>query len=106
MFSGALSGGERQMLAIARAVLTGAEIIVFDEPSEGLAPLAIEEVVVGTIRRLAADGMTILLAEQNVAMALGLADRAVVLASHGIVFDGDPQALVADRKMQREHLGV
>jgi branched-chain amino acid transport system ATP-binding protein len=106
MFSGTLSGGERQMLAIARALLTGAEILVLDEPSEGLAPLAIEEVVVDTVGQLAADGMTILLAEQNVAMALGLADRAIVLAHGGIVFNGDPQALLADRELQREYLGV
>jgi branched-chain amino acid transport system ATP-binding protein len=106
MFSGALSGGERQMLAIARALMMNAEILVLDEPSEGLAPLAIEEVIVSMVTRLAGEGMTVLLAEQNVAMALRLASRAVVLAGGGIVFNGDPQALVEARELQREYLGV
>ena len=106
MFSGTLSGGERQMLAIARSLLAGADILVLDEPSEGLAPRAIEEGIIGTVGRLAREGMTMLLAEQNVAMALRLATRAVVLAGGRIVFDGEPQRLLADRELQREHLGV
>jgi branched-chain amino acid transport system ATP-binding protein len=106
MFSGALSGGERQMLAIARALVTNAQILIFDEPSEGLAPLAIEEVIVSMVSRFAGEGMTVLLAEQNVAMALRLASRAIVLANGRIVFNGDPEALIADRELQREHLGV
>lgn len=106
MFSGALSGGERQMLAIARGLLTGAGILVLDEPSEGLAPLAIQEVIVGTVGRLAREGMTMLLAEQNVTMALQLATRAVVLAGGRVAFDGEPQQLLADRELMHEHLGV
>jgi len=106
MFSGTLSGGERQMLAIARSLLAGADILVLDKPSEGLAPRAIEEGIIGTVGRLAREGMTMLLAEQNVAMALRLATRAAVLAGGRIVFDGEPQRLLTDRELQREHLGV
>jgi branched-chain amino acid transport system ATP-binding protein len=106
MSGAALSGGERQMLAIARALLTGADTLLLDEPSEGLAPMAVEEVIVGLVRRLAADGVTVMLAEQNVAMALGVATRAAVLAEGGIVFDGPPGRLAADRDLQSRHLGV
>ncbi len=104
--SGALSGGERQLLAIARALLTQADFIILDEPSEGLAPLAIEDVIIGSVGRLAREGLTMIVAEQNVAMALRLATRAVVLAHGRIVFDGAPATLLADKDLQREHLGL
>ena len=104
--SGALSGGERQMLALARALLTQADTIVLDEPSEGLAPLAVEEVLVHHVARLAADGLTVVLAEQNVAMALKVATRALVLSAGRVVFDGTPAALAADQALHQEHLGV
>ena len=101
-----LSGGERQMLLIARALLTGADILLLDEPTEGLAPLAIEAVVVEQIRRLREDGLAVLLAEQNVAVALQVATRAVVLAEGGIVFAASPDVLAGDRDLQRRYLGV
>ncbi|QEI05252.1 ABC transporter ATP-binding protein [Pigmentiphaga aceris] len=104
--SGALSGGERQMLALARALLTQADTIVLDEPSEGLAPLAVEEVLVHHVSRLAAEGLTVVLAEQNVAMALRVATRALVLSAGRMVFDGTPAALAADHALHQEHLGV
>lgn len=104
--SGALSGGERQLLAIARALLTQSDLIVLDEPSEGLSPRAIEEVIIGAVGRLAAEGYTLLIAEQNMAMALRLAPRAVVLDHGGIVFDGASADLLADTDFQREHLGL
>lgn len=104
--SGALSGGERQLLAIARALLTEADFIILDEPSEGLSPIAIEDVMIGSIGVLAREGLTLLIAEQNVAMALRLATRAVVLARGHIAFDGPPAALLTDRALQREHLGL
>jgi branched-chain amino acid transport system ATP-binding protein len=104
--SGALSGGERQLLAIARALLTQADFILLDEPSEGLAPLAIEDVIIGSVGRLAREGITMLIAEQNVAMALRLATRAVVLAHGRVVFDDVPARLLADTNLQREYLGL
>lgn len=105
-FSGSLSGGERQLLAIARGLLTGSDILVLDEPSEGLAPLVIEDAIVGTVGQLAKEGMTLLIAEQNVSMALRLATRAIVLGGGKVVFDGAPKTLLADRDLQRETLGV
>jgi branched-chain amino acid transport system ATP-binding protein len=102
----ALSGGERQLLAIARALLRQADFLVLDEPTEGLAPLAVEEVVVQNIQRLAAEGITVLLVEQNVPLALRVAMRVVVLARGSVVYDGAPGTLAEDTDLQREHLGV
>lgn len=104
--SSALSGGERQLLAIARALLTQAEFLVLDEPSEGLAPMAIEEVVSANIRKLGEEGLTVLLVEQNVPLALRVATRAVVLARGTVVYDGLAADLVKDTALMREHLGV
>lgn len=104
--SGALSGGERQLLAIARALLTQADLIVLDEPSEGLSPKAIEDVIIGTVGRLRDEGYTLLIAEQNIAMALRLARRALILDHGRIVFDGSSARLLADNALQCEHLGL
>ncbi len=103
--SGALSGGERQMLALGRALLTQADAIVLDEPSEGLAPQAVEALQ-GHLLELAREGTTLLLVEQNTALALGVAHRVAVLATGRIVFDGAPAALAADHATQRQHLGL
>lgn len=104
--SGSLSGGERQLLAIARALLTQSDIIVLDEPSEGLSPRAIDEVLVGTIGQLKQENYTLLIAEQNLALALGLAPRVLVLDHGRLVYDGSSQHLLADEAFQREHLGL
>ena len=104
--SGALSGGERQMLAVGRALLTQASILVLDEPSEGLAPPVAEEVIVTTLGSLAAEGKTVLLVEQNLPLTLRACERAVVLAGGRIVFDGPSVALQADAAILGRHLGV
>jgi branched-chain amino acid transport system ATP-binding protein len=104
--SGALSGGERQMLAIGRALLTQPALLVLDEPSEGLAPRLAEEVIVGTLARLSAEGMTVLLVEQNLALALRSCDRAVVLGGGRIAFDGSAAVLRGNHALLGEHLGV
>jgi len=103
---GALSGGERQMLAIGRALLTQPALLVLDEPSEGLAPLLAEEVIVDTLARLSAEGTTVLLVEQNLPLALRSCGRAVVLGSGRIVFDGSAAALGGMGGLLAEHLGV
>ncbi|WP_419899491.1 ABC transporter ATP-binding protein [Roseomonas sp. USHLN139] len=104
--SSALSGGERQLLAIGRALLTQAPLLVLDEPSEGLAPMMAEEIIVQHVGRLAEAGLTVLLAEQNAALALRLCPRALVLSGRRLVFDGPSEALLADRALLQEHLGV
>ena len=104
--SSSLSGGERQMLAIGRALLTQPRLLVLDEPSEGLAPLAAEEIILRHVGALAAEGMTILLAEQNLSLALRLCPRALVLAGHRLAFDGPSKALAADHDLVRDALGV
>lgn len=104
--SSALSGGERQMLAIGRALLTQASLLVLDEPSEGLAPSVAEQVIVSILGRLATEGQTVLLVEQNLPLTLRSCERAVVLAGGRIVFDGPSAALLADGDMLAQHLGV
>ncbi|SIR81131.1 amino acid/amide ABC transporter ATP-binding protein 2, HAAT family [Haladaptatus litoreus] len=100
-----LSGGEQQMLSIARALVCGAELLMLDEPTEGLAPLIVERVE-ALIRDLNEEGITVLLVEQNVAVALSLADR-VYLLDHGkIVFEGTPEELEADEELMDKHLGI
>jgi branched-chain amino acid transport system ATP-binding protein len=100
-----LSGGEQQMLAIARALVANPEIILLDEPMEGLAPLIarnVEEVV----RRIKSEGNTILLVEQNAQVALGLADRGYVLSNGRVVGQGTTDALRADAEMMQRYLAV
>jgi branched-chain amino acid transport system ATP-binding protein len=100
-----LSGGEQQMLAIARALLTGPALVLLDEPSQGLAPLIVEAVI-GTIRDLKRERVSMLLVEQNAEMALQLADRVYVMDHGTIVFEGTPDRLRADTRTTATYLGV
>jgi len=100
-----LSGGEQQMLAIARALLTGPDLLLLDEPSQGLAPLVVSDVM-STIRELRAERVSMLLVEQNAEMALQLADRVYVIDHGTVVFEGTAQALRANTQVATTYLGV
>jgi len=100
-----LSGGEQQMLAIARALLTGPDLLLLDEPSQGLAPLVVSAVM-STIQELKKERVSMLLVEQNAEMALRLADRVYVIDHGTVVFEGTPAALRADRQVTTTYLGV
>ena len=102
---GALSGGEQQMLAIGRALMANPDLILMDEPSEGLAPRLVHQV--GEIMRgLRAHGHAILLVEQNLALALAVADDLYVISSGQFVFQGTPAALARETEILDRHLGV
>jgi len=100
-----LSGGEQQMLAIARALLTGPDLLLLDEPSQGLAPMVVNAVM-STIEELKKEHVSMLLVEQNAEMALRLADRVYVIDHGTVVFEGTPAALRADRQVTMTYLGV
>jgi branched-chain amino acid transport system ATP-binding protein len=103
--AGKLSGGEQQMLAIARALVTNPELLLMDEPTEGLAPLLVQDVG-RVIERLKAEGLAILLVEQNLPLALRLADHVHVLSRGRIVHSGPPAALDADHEAKSRYLGL
>jgi branched-chain amino acid transport system ATP-binding protein len=100
-----LSGGEQQMLAIGRALLTGPDLLLLDEPSQGLAPLVVSAVM-GTIEKLKSERVSMLLVEQNAEMALKLADRVYIVDHGSVVFEGTPAALRADSDITATYLGV
>jgi branched-chain amino acid transport system ATP-binding protein len=100
-----LSGGEQQMLAIARALIRDARLILLDEPFEGLAPLIVRDLV-QVSRELAAQGRTIVIVEQNVAAALSFAHRVYILNNGHVVWRGTPNELRADQELMKSHLGV
>ena len=100
-----LSGGEQQMLAIGRALLTNPKLLIMDEPSEGLAPTIIETLI-ETFRGLAAEGLAILVVEQNLAMATAMAERQLVMVAGRIAAETTAAELVADPEAQRRCLGV
>jgi branched-chain amino acid transport system ATP-binding protein len=102
---GTLSGGEQQMLAVARALMTNPELLLLDEPSEGLSPIALREVG-RVLVRLKGEGLSILLVEQNVSLALRVADRVYVMNKGQIVYEGAPADLAADEETKRRFLGV
>ena len=100
-----LSGGEQQMLAIGRALLTNPKLLVMDEPSEGLAPAIIESLVL-TFRRLEEEGLRILLIEQNLGVATSLASRQLIMVGGEIALEVTSDELSGDAEMQRRFLGV
>jgi branched-chain amino acid transport system ATP-binding protein len=100
-----LSGGEQQMLAIGRALLSSPKIILMDEPSEGLAPIIVEEVG-DIILKLKATGLSVLLVEQNLPLALRVSDYAYVMDRGQIVYEGSAEDLSNNAQVQAEHIGV
>lgn len=100
-----LSGGEQQMLAIGRALLTNPRVLILDEATEGLAPVIRKEIW-ATLTRLKGEGQAILLADSRLQAVLALADRAVVLTKGEVAWSGTTAALQADRDLQRRHLAV
>ena len=102
---GTLSGGEQQMLAIGRALLTNSRLILLDEPSEGLAPLIVREIG-RTLLALKAERLSLLLVEQNYHLALRVADHVYVMSKGQIVWEGTPAGLESDEEVKRRYLGV
>ncbi len=102
---GTLSGGEQQMLAIARALLTNGRLLLLDEPSEGLAPLIVREIG-RVVKGLKGERLSILLVEQNYHLALQVADRVYVMNKGQIVFEGPPAGLESNEDVKRRYLGV
>lgn len=100
-----MSGGEQQMLAIARAMIAKPKMILFDEPSEGIMPVLVEEMGV-LFRRLRDSGVTLLLVEQNVEWALRLASRAIIIDQGEIVYESSSAALLADKDIQDRYCAV
>jgi branched-chain amino acid transport system ATP-binding protein len=103
--AGTLSGGEQQMLAIGRCLMGRPELIMFDEPSLGLAPLVVQEVL-HSIHLLNEHGLTILLVEQNVAVSLKISDRAYVLENGRVVMSGAGEALLRDDRVRQAYMGL
>ena len=102
--AGTLSGGEQQMLAIGRALMARPSLVMLDEPSMGLAPLVVKDIM-GIVRRLGEEGTTVLLVEQNARSALRVARRGYVIENGRIVIEGTSEELLANRDVQRAYLG-
>lgn len=100
-----LSGGEQQMLAIARALARDIKVLLLDEPYEGLAPVIVDEIE-KTLRVIKEQGITTIIVEQNAIRALELADRAVILDTGGIVFDGTAQEVLENDELRAEYLAI
>lgn len=100
-----LSGGQQQMLAIGRALMTNPELLLMDEPSEGLAPIIIEQIG-DIVFRLKQTGLSILMVEQNIALACRVADNILIMNKGRIVWEGSPDELMANKEIQHQYLGV
>jgi branched-chain amino acid transport system ATP-binding protein len=103
--AGTLSGGEQQMLAIGRALMAEPRLLILDEPSLGLSPMLVDEVF-SLVKRLNAEGLSILLVEQNVGQALEIAHRAYVLENGAMTFHGTPAELLGNSELKRAYLGI
>ena len=103
--AGSLSGGEQQMCAIGRALMAKPRVLMLDEPTLGLAPVLVRTIF-ETVRTINADGVTVLLVEQNVRQALTLAHRACVLESGRVVLDGPAREMLGDERLKRAYLGL
>ena len=103
-FAGTLSGGEQQMLAIGRALMSKPELLLLDEPSLGLSPMLVEEIFT-ILKQMNKDGLTILLVEQNVNLALDVADYAFVLKNGKIFMSGEPESIRQEDKVRESYLG-
>jgi ABC-type branched-chain amino acid transport systems, ATPase component len=103
--AGTLSGGEQQMLAIGRGMMSEPELLILDEPSLGLSPIMVEEMF-GLITKINADGVAVLLVEQNVMQSLGVAKRAYVIEQGRFVMQGDAAGLLADPQLRQAYLGM
>ena len=103
--AGTLSGGEQQMLAIGRALMAEPRLLILDEPSLGLSPMLVDEMF-SLVKRLNAEGLSILLVEQNVGQALEIAHRAYVLENGAMTFHGTPADLLGKSELKRAYLGI
>ena len=103
--AGTLSGGEQQMLAIARTLMGNPSCVLLDEPSEGLAPIIVEQMA-NSIRALKSEGLSVILCEQNLHFALGVADRAYIIEKGQIRFGGSMAELAADASLREQYLSV
>lgn len=104
-FGTQLSGGQQQMLAIGRALMTNPRLLLMDEPSEGLAPVVIKQVG-NIVRKIKETGLSILLVEQNISLACETADKILIMNKGKIVWEGTPQELMDNKNVQRQYLGV
>lgn len=101
---GTLSGGEQQMLAIGRALITGGDLLLLDEPSMGLAPMLVKEIL-QTVKKIAEEGQTIMLVEQNAMMAMEIASYCYVLETGNIVAQGNPDSIKSQEKIAKLYFG-
>lgn len=104
-YGGQLSGGEQQMVAIGRALMSNPVLLLMDEPSEGLAPLIVRELS-ETMQRLKETGLAIVLVEQNLPLALSVADTAYIISKGRVVFHGDPQEIRQNDDVRTRYLGI